>query len=365
MVWRRRSGVRSLEWSFALALAMSFAIAVYLRFDSGLFAVSDRPNLDAYVGLAAVSLAVWGFLASRLSLSAAIVHDRDPSLWPLRFSVANIGTLTIVAAGAFFWGGHSFSRLTILMAWLIFSIAGVVLAVPARRWAAQRIGRGDRESTPAAGAELPFEDLLDHSHSFDYEVAKRAFDVVGAALLLIASAPLLAAWYLWAALSSAGPVLIRQERIGRLGRRFEMLKLRTLPPEALATADRDWSVPATSSAMSLVRRTGLDELPQLWNVLRGEMSLVGPRPERPYFVERFTEELPGYSARHRLHAGLTGWAQVNGLRGDSSIAKRLQYDLDYSQRWSLGLDAWILLMTGWAVLRDLFSTRGIADGTLR
>ena len=216
-----------------------------------------------------------------------------------------------------------------------------------------------------SSAETPFADLQDPSNSFDYEVAKRAFDIVGAVVLLIASAPLLAAWYLWSALSSTGPVLIRQQRIGRLGRRFDMLKLRTLPPEVLATADRDWSVPAPSIAMSIVRQTGLDELPQLWNVLRGDMSLVGPRPERPYFVERFTEELPHYPARHRLHAGLTGWAQINGLRGDSSIAKRLQYDLEYQQRWSLSLDAWILLMTGWAVLRDAFGPRAVVEGALR
>jgi lipopolysaccharide/colanic/teichoic acid biosynthesis glycosyltransferase len=192
------------------------------------------------------------------------------------------------------------------------SITRVSLALPARRWTVQ-------EMRCKSSAETPFADLQDPSNSFDYEVAKRAFDIVGAVVLLIASAPLLAAWYLWSALSSTGPVLIRQQRIGRLGRRFDMLKLRTLPPEVLATADRDWSVPAPSIAMSIVRQTGLDELPQLWNVLRGDMSLVGPRPERPYFVERFTEELPHYPARHRLHAGLTGWAQINGLRGDRRL----------------------------------------------
>lgn len=144
-----------------------------------------------------------------------------------------------------------------------------------------------------------------------------------------------------------------------------MLKLRTLPQEALATADRDWSVPATSRSMSFVRRAGLDELPQLWNVLRGEMSLVGPRPERPYFAQRFTEALPNYAARHHVHAGLTGWAQVNGLRGDSSIARRLEYDLHYLRQWSLGLDAWILLMTGWALVRDLFNTKGLVEGALK
>lgn len=279
MNWRRRSGQVSAEWSFVIALAMSFPVAVY------------------------------------------------------------------------FYRSASFSRVTTVLVWLALTLAAVLLAATLRRW--------------APGTTLPLDESLDRSRSFDYEITKRVFDVIGAALLLIASAPLLAAWYFGAALGSTGPVLIRQERIGRLGRRFEMLKLRTLPPETLATADRDWSVPAASSAMTFVRQSGLDELPQLWNVLRGEMSLVGPRPERPYFVERFSEELPSYPARHQLHAGLTGWAQVNGLRGNSSIAKRLQYDLDYLQRWSLGLDAWILLLTGWAVVRDLCSTRGVAEGALR
>ena len=329
-----------------LALGLSFAIAVYLRFESGLFLISDRSDLRAYAAFGVFSAAVWAALASRLSLSTAIVDDRASRLWPLRFILANIGTLTIVSPAAFFWRGYSFS-LTIVLAWLTFSILGILLAFAARRWATRRL----------AFETLPF----DPARSFDYDVAKRGFDVIGAALLLIAAAPLLAAWYVCAVFSSAGPVLIRQERIGRLGRRFDLLKLRTLPQEALATADRDWAVPATSSAMAFVRRIGLDELPQLWNVLRGEMSLVGPRPERPYFVERFTKRFPNYPARHHVHAGITGWAQINGLRGDTSIADRLEHDLHYSRHWSLGLDAWILLMTVGAVARDLFATGNLCE----
>ena len=355
MIRGRRSRARSLELGFVLALGLSFAIAVYLRFESGLFLISDRPDLRAYAGLGVISMAAWGALAARLWLSKAIIDDRDSSLWTLRLVLANTGTLTIVAAGAFFWRGYSFSRLTVILAWLTFSIMGALLAVAARRWATRRSGPDGQE------AELKPLPLTD---SFDYEVAKRGFDIVGAALLLIAAAPLLAAWYLWAALSSAGPVMIRQERIGRQGRRFDLLKLRTLPQETLATADRDWSVQATSSAMSFVRRMGLDELPQLWNVLRGEMSLVGPRPERPYFVERFSEALPHYPARHHAHAGLTGWAQVNGLRGDTSIAERLEYDLHYLRHWSLGLDTWILFMTVWAVVRDAFAAEDLRERAL-
>lgn len=358
VVRRRGSRARSLELGFALALGMSFAIAVYLRFSSGLFTISDRPEFGPYAGFAAVSMAVWAGLASRLWLSATIVDEGDSGLWPLRFGLANSGALTIVSAGAFFWRGYSFSRATVLLAWLIFSIAGALLALAARRWASKRFDPRAQDTEPQS------EESFEHARSFDYEVTKRGFDVVGAALLLVASAPLLAVWYLWAALTSAGPVLIRQERIGRMGKRFELLKLRTLPPETLATSDRDWSVPAASNAMSFVRRIGLDELPQLWNVLRGEMSLVGPRPERPYFVQRFTQQLPGYPSRHQLHAGLTGLAQVRGLRGDSSIAERLEYDLHYLRQWSLGLDAWILLMTVWTVARDLIAAGHLGERAL-
>lgn len=364
MVGRGQSGVRSLELSFLFALASSFALALYLRYGSGLFTVADRPNLTSYAGVALVNITVWAFLSSRLSLPLAIVDGRDRSRWPMLFTIANIGTLIIVGAVAFFWRGVFPWRLTTVLAWATFSLAGVLLAIWVRQWS------DGRPSPPADLDESVYDradtgSTHDGTRSFDYEVAKRVFDVLAASCLLIVCAPLLAAWIAWASLSSDGPAVIRQDRIGRGGRRFKMLKLRTLPVEMLATADRDWSVPATSRVMRFLRRIGLDELPQLWNVLRGDMSLVGPRPERPYFVQRFTEELPRYPIRHQLHAGLTGWAQVHGLRGDTSIATRLEYDLHYLQRWSLGLDMRILLMTAWAIARDVFRPRGLDEGALR
>jgi lipopolysaccharide/colanic/teichoic acid biosynthesis glycosyltransferase len=133
--------------------------------------------------------------------------------------------------------------------------------------------------------------------------------------------------------------------VGRGGRLFRLYKFRTLEPRPLARSEVEWSAPAAHPLAALLRQTGLDELPQLVNVLRGEMSLVGPRPERPHFVKQFQKRLPDYAARHRLQAGITGWAQVHGFRGDTSIARRLEYDLFYLNHWSLRFDLWILLLT--------------------
>lgn len=183
------------------------------------------------------------------------------------------------------------------------------------------------------------------TESFDYAVSKRVLDFVLAAvgLLLLAPAMLLIALVI---LVTAGrPVLFSQQRVARGGARFRLYKFRTLGKDALERSEREWSVPPPTRAAAFLRATGLDELPQLLNVLRGDMSLVGPRPERPHFVELFQNELPFYSTRHRLQVGITGWAQVHGLRGDTSIAQRVECDLYYLKHWSLGLDLKILALT--------------------
>jgi exopolysaccharide biosynthesis polyprenyl glycosylphosphotransferase len=151
-------------------------------------------------------------------------------------------------------------------------------------------------------------------------------------------------------LESPGPVLLRQERMGLDGRRFTMLKFRTMREDAETTTGPVWAQaedPRRTRLGSLLRRFSLDELPQLLNVLRGEMSLVGPRPERPVFVEEFRRRMPGYMLRHKVKAGMTGWAQINGWRGNTSLEKRLEYDLYYIERWSLAFDLRILLQTFW------------------
>jgi len=186
-------------------------------------------------------------------------------------------------------------------------------------------------------------------------VLKRSFDLTLAAIALLACAPLLAAIAVAILCTSGRPVLYRQTRSTLGGRPFRMLKFRTMRPDAEADGAPGWTVPEDPRRTPigrLLRRLSLDELPQLWNVLRGEMSLVGPRPERPELVARFSSRLPGYALRHRVRPGLTGLAQVSGCRGDTSLERRLQLDLDYVRSWSLWLDIRILLLTLVRVPRD-------------
>jgi exopolysaccharide biosynthesis polyprenyl glycosylphosphotransferase len=183
---------------------------------------------------------------------------------------------------------------------------------------------------------------------------KRVMDVCLAAVALVAAAPLLVACALAVRLCDGPGVIFRQERVGLHGQPFVLLKFRTISPADEHESATRWSV-ATDRRMSavgsLLRRTSLDELPQLWNVLRGDMSLVGPRPERPYFVARFSHAHPGYQARHRMPAGITGLAQIHGLRGDTSIEDRARFDNHYIETWSLWQDVCILARTAASLLR--------------
>jgi lipopolysaccharide/colanic/teichoic acid biosynthesis glycosyltransferase/glycosyltransferase involved in cell wall biosynthesis len=179
-------------------------------------------------------------------------------------------------------------------------------------------------------------------HSQSALVVKRFADVALAAIGLAATAPLIATLAGLIRLESRGPILFLQQRTGLHQRPFTLVKLRTMDDKRRVTGVGRW-----------LRPLGLDELPQLWNVLRGEMSLVGPRPEIPDRVQRLEGTLPAYQARHFLRPGVTGWAQVNGLRGDkASMSERLRCDLEYVRHWSLGFDVRILLRTGFSVLRD-------------
>lgn len=183
---------------------------------------------------------------------------------------------------------------------------------------------------------------------------KRLADVVLAAAALVLLAPVLAVCAVLVRAVDGPGVLFRQERVGRGGRPFLMLKFRSLRPAGAVESATRWSVesdPRLGRLGRVLRATALDELPQLVNVLRGDMSLVGPRPERPYFVARFARQVPGYLARHRVRPGMTGWAQVHGLRGDTSIADRVRYDNAYIDGWSLGLDLRILAGTVRAIAR--------------
>jgi Undecaprenyl-phosphate glucose phosphotransferase len=187
------------------------------------------------------------------------------------------------------------------------------------------------------------------------QVLKRAFDVALGAAALVALAPLMLAIAAAIKLTSPGPILYRQERMGLDGRRFRMLKFRSMVPDAEAATGPRWAVaddPRRTGFGAFLRAWSLDELPQLLNVLRGEMSLVGPRPERPSFVEDFRRRVPRYMLRHTVKAGITGWAQINGWRGNTSIEKRIEYDLYYIERWSIAFDVKILLQTLWLGFRN-------------
>ncbi|MDN3264770.1 sugar transferase [Streptomyces sp. CSDS2] len=184
---------------------------------------------------------------------------------------------------------------------------------------------------------------------------KRFMDMVVSGVLLALVSPVLLACAMVLRLTEGPGVVFRQERVGKDGRPFTMLKFRTHRPADEHEAATRWSV-AGEQRMSrfcrLLRQTSLDELPQLWNVFRGDMSLVGPRPERPHFVSRFSDLHPGYAARHRMRAGITGLAQINGLRGDTSIEDRARFDNAYIDNWSLWQDVCILLRTAAALVRS-------------
>jgi lipopolysaccharide/colanic/teichoic acid biosynthesis glycosyltransferase len=207
---------------------------------------------------------------------------------------------------------------------------------PARRRKRSRRAREEPRVVPAARRQ---------TQTFAFATGKRLLDLTLSGACLLAAAPLLGLIALGIGQTLGRPIFFSQQRVGRGGRIFRLYKFRTLDQRPLERSDIEWSAPASHPFAALLRHTGLDELPQLINVLRGEMSLVGPRPERPHFVSEFQRRLPGYAGRHRLQPGITGWAQVHGLRGDTSIARRLEHDLFYLRRASLRLDLWILLLT--------------------
>lgn len=202
---------------------------------------------------------------------------------------------------------------------------------------------------------IPFIHLRDSPLHGWNQIAKRTFDVVFSLGVMILLLPVMFAITLAIQLTSPGPVFYRQDRMGLDGQRFRMLKFRTMRVNAEASTGPIWASEGDTRRTSIgafLRRFSLDELPQFVNVLRGEMSVIGPRPERPVFVERFRQSVPGYMLRHKVKSGITGWAQVHGLRGNTSLEKRIQYDLEYIERWSLWLDLKIIVLTVFRVLFD-------------
>lgn len=187
--------------------------------------------------------------------------------------------------------------------------------------------------------QTPFDNILN-------AFIKRAMDVVGSLVLIVLTSPIMLGVAIGVKLSSPGPIIFKQERVGLNKRPFMMYKFRSMRVNAVE--DSAWSTnsdPRKTRFGSIIRKFSLDELPQFFNVLKGDMSLVGPRPEIPFHVEHFKEEIPRYLVRQQVRPGLTGWAQINGLRGDTDIAERIRYDIWYIENWTVALDIKILFRT--------------------
>ncbi|NBJ92281.1 undecaprenyl-phosphate glucose phosphotransferase [Parablautia muri] len=179
-------------------------------------------------------------------------------------------------------------------------------------------------------------------------VCKRAVDIAGSLTGIILFSPIMLLVALAVKLTSRGPIIFKQERVGLHNKSFKMYKFRTMEIQKAQLEQKAWTVkddPRVTKIGRFLRHTSLDELPQLFNILAGEMSLVGPRPERPQFVEKFKEEIPRYMIKHQVRPGLTGWAQINGYRGDTSIRKRIEHDLFYIENWTMSLDFKIMFLT--------------------
>ncbi len=185
-------------------------------------------------------------------------------------------------------------------------------------------------------------------HSALNQYVKRAVDIVGSLVGLTLAAPLIALFGLLIYRESPGPIFYRQRRLGQGGRLFDMVKLRSMKLDAEKSGGAGWTVkddPRCLRVGKFMRRWNVDEIPQFWNVLKGDMSLVGPRPERPELIQNFKEVIPHYNARHHIKPGITGWAQINGLRGDTDLTERVRFDLHYIENWNVLFDFQIMILT--------------------
>lgn len=181
-----------------------------------------------------------------------------------------------------------------------------------------------------------------------YSLIKRVMDVIISLTGILITSPLMVCIAVIIKTTSKGPLIYKQERVGLHNKSFMMYKFRSMRVQDAGEEKKAWTTkndPRVTAVGKFIRRTSIDELPQLFNILKGDMSVVGPRPERPFFVEKFKEEIPRYMIKHQVRPGLTGWAQVNGYRGDTSIKKRIEYDLFYIENWTLGFDIKIMFLT--------------------
>jgi exopolysaccharide biosynthesis polyprenyl glycosylphosphotransferase len=186
-------------------------------------------------------------------------------------------------------------------------------------------------------------------------ITKRIFDVLFVVFTSIIISPLLLLVALFVKFTSSGPIIYKQERVGEDGKTFMIYKFRSMYSENEYIDDKVWTKkddPRITPIGKIIRKYSIDELPQFYNIFKGDMSLIGPRPERPYFVNKFKESVPKYMIKHHVKPGMTGWAQINGYRGNTSIVKRIEYDIYYVENWSLFLDFKIILKTIPTLLND-------------
>ena len=188
---------------------------------------------------------------------------------------------------------------------------------------------------------LPLDDAFN-------KTIKYLSDYIIAIIAIIITSPIMIITAIAIKLTSPGPIIFKQERIGYHGEPFNMYKFRSMRVQSPSDEKSEWTTkddPRKTKVGDIIRKTSIDELPQFFNVLKGEMSVVGPRPERPYFVDEFRKEIPKYMVKHQVRPGITGWAQIHGCRGDTSIKKRIEFDIEYVENWHMGLDLGIMIKT--------------------
>jgi Undecaprenyl-phosphate glucose phosphotransferase len=180
------------------------------------------------------------------------------------------------------------------------------------------------------------------------KIIKRLMDIFGSLVAIVLFSPVMLTVALLIKITSPGPIIFNQVRVGLHNKEFNMYKFRSMRVQTAEEEKKGWTTkddPRVTKIGKFIRRTSIDELPQFFNVLKGDMSLIGPRPERPQFVEQYKEEIPKYMIKHQVRPGITGWAQVNGFRGDTSIKLRIEHDIYYIENWTVGFDIKILFLT--------------------
>ncbi|MEU8340915.1 exopolysaccharide biosynthesis polyprenyl glycosylphosphotransferase [Spirillospora sp. NPDC048832] len=345
---------RALLWAVAVAATMSLGFRAFVNAAVRTYRCRRaRPRRALVVGTGATAAHVVDILRERGELGLAAVGQvaaGRPAAAPVLGETADLPALV---------AEHGVGTLVVVAEDVHPEHLGAVLRVSVGLPCETLLVRPPSDVLPVAAARCEYLAGLPCAR-VDWRLrdpaarrAKRVLDAVLGSVLLVVALPVLAACAVAVRLEGGPGVLFRQRRVGLGGAEFVLLKFRTLKPVDETESDTRWTV-KNDARMGRVGRflrdTSLDELPQLWNVVRGDMSLVGPRPERPHFVEQFARTCPGYALRHRVPVGMTGWAQVHGFRGDTSIELRARLDNHYIDHWSFGGDLKILLLTARAML---------------